>query len=42
MERMFLVWKRERLEVRSERRPERKVRREVSRPIMVRYWKCQP
>lgn len=41
-ERMFLVRKRVGERVMSEREPRRKVRVERVRPIMVRYWKCQP
>jgi hypothetical protein len=41
-ERWFLSWKRGGEKVRSERRARRKVRRQRERPIIVRYWKCQP
>jgi len=41
-ERAFFAAKRRRLRVRSARRPKEKVRVERARPIMVRYWKCQP
>ena len=30
------------VEVRSARRPRRKVSVEMKRPIMVRNWRCQP
>jgi hypothetical protein len=30
------------VEVRSARRPKRKVSVEMRRPIMVRNWRCQP
>ena len=42
MERVFLRRKRVGEEVRSARRPVVKVRRARVRPMMVRYWKCQP
>lgn len=42
IERMFLRRKRAGDVVRSARRPRVKVRTARERPIMVRYWKCQP
>lgn len=39
---VFLTRKRVGDESRSERKPERKVRVEIERPRIVRYWKCQP
>ena len=42
MERRFLMRKIWRERARSERVPVRKVRKERDRPIIVRYWKCQP
>ena len=41
-ERAFLAAKRRRLRVMSARRPNVKVRVERARPMIVRYWKCQP
>jgi hypothetical protein len=40
--RVFLKMKRVGERVRSEARPERKDRVVMVRPIMVRYWRCQP
>ena len=42
IERVFLRRKREGEEDRLARRPVVKVRTARARPIMVRYWKCQP
>jgi len=42
MLRTFLIRKKSGEPERSEIRPERKVKRATSRPMMVRYWKCQP
>ena len=42
MERVFLSRKRAGEEDMSARRPVEKVRRARVRPMMVRYWKCQP
>lgn len=42
MERVFLRRKRGWEDERSARRPVVKVRRARVRPMMVRYWKCQP
>ena len=41
-ERAFLTAKRRRLRVMSARRPKVNVRVERARPMIVRYWKCQP
>jgi hypothetical protein len=41
-ERAFFAANRRRLRVRSARRPQAKVRVERARPMIVRYWKCQP
>jgi hypothetical protein len=41
-ERAFFAAKRLRLRVKSARRPQAKVRVERARPMIVRYWKCQP
>lgn len=42
MERVFLRRNKDCEAERSARRPEVKVRRARVRPMMVRYWKCQP
>ena len=42
IERKFLSWKRRGDSVVSERMAKLKVRVERVRPMMVRYWKCQP
>jgi len=42
MERMFLAKKSREEMVRSARRPVRKVRLARARPMIVRYWNCQP
>lgn len=39
---MFLSLKRRGERVRSESRPNENVRVARVRPMMVRYWKCQP
>jgi hypothetical protein len=41
-ERTFLMRKSNGRSKISERKAERKVREAVRRPIIVRYWKCQP
>jgi hypothetical protein len=41
-ERAFLTAKRRRLRVMSASSPKVKVKVERARPMMVRYWKCQP
>ena len=41
-EKMFLVRKRSFEELMSAREPQAKVRVAKERPMMVRYWKCQP
>jgi len=40
--RTFLAAKRVGERIRSERRPKVKERAEMARPIIVRYWRCQP
>ena len=40
--RAFLAAKRRRLSVVSASRPTVKVRAASERPMMVRYWRCQP
>jgi len=42
MESKFLTWNKLGEDVKSARRPETKVRLARVRPMMVRYWKCQP
>lgn len=42
METKFLVRKRKRKLNMSAREPQRKVNVASVRPMMVRYWKCQP
>jgi hypothetical protein len=41
-ERAFLTAKRRRLRVMSASSPKVKVKVERARPMIVRYWKCQP
>jgi hypothetical protein len=41
-DRAFLTAKRRRLSVMSASNPKMNVRAERARPMMVRYWKCQP
>jgi hypothetical protein len=41
-ERAFLTAKRRRLSVMSASNPKKNVRAERAKPMMVKYWKCQP